>query len=143
MRIKIPVQLIELEENNFHIAVTSVFDDRTSGTWIIDTGASKTVFDKNLADYYTVSGEEEEFHSAGLTDQSVKSEIAVLQPMQLGKFKIAAQKVAIIDLSHINELYEKVTQIKISGLLGSDFLLQHSALIDYKRKTLTLGHQFK
>ena len=50
MRIKIPINIIELEPDNFHIMISSVFTDGNSVNWIIDTGASKTVFNKTLVE---------------------------------------------------------------------------------------------
>jgi hypothetical protein len=57
MKIKIPLQLVELETGNFHLIATGTFPDGTTGNWAVDTGASKTVFDKNLASFYSVSPE--------------------------------------------------------------------------------------
>lgn len=139
MRIKIPIQVIALEEHNFHIAITCRFYDGTSGLWIIDTGASKTVFDKNRADYFFDSGEEEEFHSAGISNEPLKSAIATLKPLQFEKFNIEQLTVALLDLAHINELYQKVTNREICGLIGSDFLLKYAAVIDYKKRLLILS----
>lgn len=138
MRIKIPIQIIELEKHNFHIAITCRFFDGTAGLWIIDTGASKTVFDKNRIDYYTDSGEEEEIHSVGISDQPLKSAIAKLKSLQFEKLNIQQLKVALLDLAHINEVYQKVTNLEICGLIGSDFLLKYKAVIDYKKRRLIL-----
>lgn len=138
MRIKITLQIIELEEQNFHISIQCRFYDGTAGTWIIDTGASKSVFDKSSIDFYSEAGEEEEIHSAGISDQPLKSSIAVLKPLQFGHFKVVEMKVALLDLSHINDLYKKASNIEICGLIGSDFLLRYKAVIDYKKKLLIL-----
>ncbi len=139
MRIKIPIEIIELESDNYHIMVSSVFADGISVNWIIDTGASKTVFDKTLVEYYSVSeGESDEIHTAGIGEQPMNVILAELNSMSFGKLKTDTQKVALLDLSHINELYSKVSDIKISGLLGGDFLMKHRALIDYQKKLLIL-----
>jgi hypothetical protein len=47
-------------------------------------------------------------------------------------------KVALLDLSHINELYKRATDLEICGLIGGDFLTKHHALIDYKRKIMKI-----
>jgi hypothetical protein len=46
--------------------------------------------------------------------------------------------VVLIDLSHVNDLYRKFTDKRVAGLIGSDFLLKHKAIIDYKRRELVL-----
>jgi hypothetical protein len=138
MRLKIPIQIIELEEQNFHIAIQCKFYTESVGIWVIDTGASKSVFDKTLVDFYKDSGIEEEIHSAGISDQPMKTIITVLKPFYIGTFKIKNMKVALLDLTHINSLYKNAMNMEICGLIGSDFLLKHSAVIDYKKKRLTL-----
>ena len=139
MKNKIPLQLIELEAGNFHLIVTGTFPDVTIGYWAVDTGASKTVFDKNLTSFYSVSpGAEEEIHSAGIGEKPVETSLGMLSAFSLGKFKNRKMKVALLDLSHINQLYKKATDLEICGLIGGDFLTRHKAVIDYKRKIMVL-----
>ena len=139
MKMKIPVHIIELEEDNFHLIITGKFENGTKGNWAIDTGASKTVFDKNLTEQYSVSEDEtEEIHSAGIGDKPLETTAARLKTFYLGKLKIESLKVALLDLSHINELYIKATDLEICGLIGGDFLMKHKAVIDYKKKILLL-----
>ncbi|MBN1986539.1 MAG: aspartyl protease family protein [Prolixibacteraceae bacterium] len=140
MKIKIPLQIIELEEGNFHITATGKFSNGTSGTWAIDTGASKTVFDKNLEGLYSLSEETtEEIHSAGIGEKPLVTRIGTMNTFYLGRLKVENLKVALIDLSHINQLYYKATNLEICGLIGGDFLLKHKAVIDYKKKVLQLS----
>lgn len=139
MKIKIPIQLVELEEQNYHILVRSQFSDETIGIWVIDTGASKTVFDKNLTQYYTeLEGEHEELHTAGISEQTLETSLGVLELLRFGKREMKSLKVALIDLSHINELYKKAANLQLCGLIGSDFLLKHNAVIDYRKRELVL-----
>lgn len=139
MRIKIPINIIELEPENYHIIINSFFSDRENRNWVIDTGASKTVFDKSLAEYYSVlDGESDEIHTAGKGEQPLEISMALLNQLQIGKLKTEDLKVALLDLSHINELYSKATELEICGLIGGDFLMKYMAVIDYKRKILRL-----
>jgi hypothetical protein len=137
MRIKIPLKVIELEPYNYHIMVSSVFADGKSANWIVDTGASKTVFDKNRVEYYSaLEGELDEIHTAGIGEEPMDVTLAELKNLSFGKLNIESQRVALLDLSHINELYSKVTDVEISGLLGSDFLMSYKAVIDYKKQVI-------
>lgn len=139
MKIKIPVQLVELEDDNFHLVVDSKLSDGTKGYWVIDTGASKTVFDKILSENYREElHETEEIHTAGIGEKPLESSVGYLKQLSFGKLKMDKLRVALLDLSHINQLYSKVSSFKICGLLGSDFLLKHKAVIDYKKKQLVL-----
>ena len=140
MRIKIPLQIIELEPDNYHIIISSAFFDGTIGNWIIDTGASKTVFDKNLVEYYSVlEGESDEIHTAGVEEQPQEISLALLKPIQFGKLNVENYKVALLDLSHINKLYSKITDLNICGLIGSDFLMKYGAVINYKKRVMMLN----
>jgi hypothetical protein len=139
MRIKIPIHIIELEPGNFHIVISSLFTNGENLNWVIDTGASKTVFDKNLIAYYTVlEGESDEIHTAGIGEQPQEISMALLHQLKFAKLKINNLKVALLDLSHINQLYSKATGLKVCGLLGGDFLMKYKAVIDYKQKRLLL-----
>ena len=140
MRIKIPLQITELEPDNYHIIISGNFNDKETANWIIDTGASKTVFDKNLVEYYSVlEGEADEIHTAGSEEQPQEISLAVLKSVQIGKLKVENLKVALLDLSHINKLYSKITDLKICGLIGSDFLMKYRAVIDYKKSRITIS----
>ncbi|SHF54516.1 Aspartyl protease [Mariniphaga anaerophila] len=139
MKIKVPLQVVELEDDNFHLVVNSFFADGTSGFWVVDTGASKTVFDKNLHSFYeSEESGSDQLHTAGIGDKPIETTIAYLLPFSLGKLKVKHLKAALLDLSHINKLYSKVTSLKICGLLGGDFLMHHKAVIDYKKKIMVL-----
>ncbi len=140
MRIKIPIKIIELEPDNYHIIISGEFADGKKGNWVIDTGASKTVFDKNLAQYYSeLHGESDQIHTAGIGDEPQDISLGLLNAFQIGKLKVEKLKVALLDLSHINNLYSKCSEIKICGLFGSDFLLNYNAVIDYKKQLLFLN----
>lgn len=139
MKIKIPLRLIELEDNNFHLVAESVLPDNKTGFWIVDTGASKTVFDKNLSENFNeVESSPEEIHTAGIGEKPLESSVGCLKTFTLGKLQVGQMRVALLDLSHINNYYSKATNLKICGLLGSDFLQSHEAVVDYKKKRLVL-----
>jgi len=136
---KISIEVIELEQDNYHLLVNSRFSNGNERKWVIDTGASKSVFDLNLAECFKpVEGLTEELHSAGFYDEPIKSTLGILNSFSIGKFRIDQMKAAVMDLSHINALYSKYSGIKICGLLGGDFLIRYKAVIDYRKKRLIL-----
>ncbi|MCK3683829.1 aspartyl protease family protein [Maribellus sp. YY47] len=139
MRTKIPIKIIELEHSNFHLLVSSNFYDETEGMWVIDTGASKSVFDQNLEKYVArVEERTEDLHSAGIGAEPMKSSLCTLKDISFGKLKVTAMGAALLDLNHINELYANATDVQICGLLGGDFLMKYRAVVDYKRELLIL-----
>ncbi|MFW6289396.1 MAG: retropepsin-like aspartic protease [Mariniphaga sp.] len=139
MKIKVDLQFIELEDDNLHLVVASGFKSGETGNWIIDTGASRTVFDLNLESLYRLDGEEtDQLHTAGIGDKTIKTAVGRLSDFTLGKLTVENLRVALIDLSHINRFYAQAAGMQICGLLGSDFLLLHKAVIDFDKKLLIL-----
>ncbi len=140
MKYVIPLELIRLEEESFHLALSSRFEEGGDGLWIIDTGASKTVFDISLTGRYDTAypGTVPEIQSAGIGTGLFSTPLALLHPFSIGELRVEAMSVALIDLTQINHFYTKTADRKICGLLGSDFLLRFKAVIDYARQRMAL-----
>src|SRR5690554_5728671 len=139
MKYKVALQLVELEDNDFHLIAPARFPDNEIHYWIIDTGASKTVFDLNLKHLFNSEGETyDQIHTAGIGEKPIQTTIAELKPFKLNKLQVKYLKVALLDLSHINKFYSNAANLNICGLLGSDFLLKSNAIVDYKSRTLRL-----
>lgn len=136
--IKIPIQVIELEHDNYHILIEGTFQDGTSSNWVIDTGASKTVLDRNLNEYYELieSDNLDDYQSAGINQGMTETAVGKLTCLRFGDLEIAGQKVALIDLNHVNEIYRKYSSFQIAGLLGGDILMRHRCKIDYAGKVI-------
>lgn len=139
MKIKIPLRLVEPEEESYHLAAVTLFEDKTIVFWIVDTGASKSVFDKNMTEYFIESSEKNEpMHTTGITDTPLKTTLAQMKPFSIGKLTVPNLEVALIDLTHINDFYPDSAKIKICGMLGGDFLMKYKAIIDYRKNELKL-----
>lgn len=136
--IELPLHIIELEYENYHVLLKGSFGDGTPRYWVVDTGASKTVLDKNLVDYYQLIDSEnpEDYQSAGINQGMTETAIGRLTSLRFGEIEIAEHKVALIDLSHVNEIYSKYTSHPIAGLLGGDLLMRYQCKIDYAGKTI-------
>lgn len=135
---ELPLQIIELEHENYHILIEGKFNDNTSASWIIDTGASKTVLDLNLDSFYEKLEPEndEDYQSAGINQGMMETSVGKMESLWFGDLEIEAHKVALIDLNHVNEIYSKYTSRRITGLLGGDILMRYKCVIDYDRKTI-------
>ncbi len=136
--IEIPLQIVELEHDNYHILIEGYFEDKTPSCWIIDTGASKTVLDVNLSSYYELidSDDMDDYQSAGINQGMMETSVGKMPLLRFNNLEITNQKVALIDLNHVNEIYEKYTSCKISGLLGGDILMHYKCTIDYERRVI-------
>jgi len=136
--IEIPLIIIELEKDNFHILIEGFFEDQVPLYWIIDTGASKTVLDVNLGASYEIieSDNIEDYQSAGINQGMMETLVGKMLEINFNGLSIEGLKVALIDLSHVNDIYSKFSSVQVAGLLGSDILMQYKCLIDYDRKII-------
>jgi hypothetical protein len=139
MKTVLPIDIVTLgEDNSFHLFVSGSINGKEYDL-LIDTGASHTIFDASLIPEAPVSDlESHDIQSAGIHAGELKSSIGHIQKFKLGDLKRADWTVVLIDLTHVNDLYKKFTHKRVAGLIGSDFLLRHKAIIDYKRRELVL-----
>ena len=144
MTTKIPITIINIENEGFHLLIDAKINNKKARL-IIDTGASSTVFDKEKIKKFV---DEKKFISndklsTGLGTNSMKSEKTVLEKIIFGDLTIKKQPILLLDLSHVNNSYKSIGLKAIDGVLGSDLLLQFDAIIDYKKCKLTLTKKGK
>lgn len=137
MEIKVPIEVVELEDNSFHI-ITTLEIGSIVGDFIIDTGASVTVIDKQTPFSYEPLDDVSEINSGGVCGEINEVQLVNIKSLQIGNHTIENIRAAVIDLQYVNSLYEKHLQRRVAGLLGCDFLVEHEAIIDYGNKELTL-----
>ena len=136
----IPLQIIDLQNDGFHPLVEVVVFGKPF-ILVLDTGATKTAFDKELLQQ---ANQETEFSdsdqlSSGLGTNTMASYTALIFDMQIGPLAIPPFEVAVLDLSTINIAYSQLNKPQVLGVLGGDILMQYKALIDYGASTLTLN----
>jgi predicted aspartyl protease len=135
----LPIELLFIEDDGFHLMIRAFINQKTA--WmLIDTGASKTVFDREQIKKFM---DEKEFGvneklSTGLGTNSMQTHSAILKKIEFGELVITDFKTILLDLSHVNESYHKLGLPAIDGVLGSDLLVKYSAVIDYKSKKLKM-----
>lgn len=135
----LPIELLFIEDAGYHLLVKGKVNGKTA-TLLIDTGASKTVFDRGRILRFA---EEKSFVtleklSTGLGTSSMETMAVVLKKFQLAKLAVANFEAIVIDLSHVNITYAKLDLPAIDGVLGSDLMVKYDAVIDYKKKELKL-----
>ena len=139
MKYEIPISLVEIEKNNFHLFVNVIFNDDETGEIIIDTGASKTVFDAGrLQKYSKIVELDEEIKSSGINANLTDAQLVTVNKIQIGDLVIKNFNSVLFNLDHINSLYADINNKQIWGLLGGDFLTKYNAKIDYENKLLIL-----
>ena|ERR1700744_146759 len=139
MVVTVPLHIIDLNQDGFHPLLTiKVFGKKF--TVVLDTGASKTAFDKALLQQANESAliTESGILSTGLGTNSMASFTAVIHDMRIGRLKIPEFEVAVLDLSTINFAYEQMGHPQVLGVIGGDILMQYNAVINYGKRTLRL-----
>jgi predicted aspartyl protease len=140
MAIKIPIRLLNIEGDGFHLQVKIKINGKVANA-IIDTGASKTVFDKtrinNFLKKETLT--EHDRMSTGLGTASMQSHAVMLKKLSIGKLDILDYNGVVLDLSHVNQTYVTIGLKPIDAVVGSDVMEKYKAVIDYSKKTLSMS----
>ena len=137
MMLEISFEIVELEANTFHPLVKAEFPGLEEHWWVIDSGASKSVFDVSLTRYYKTN-EDDSVMATGLGKEVVETSSGTILELIIGGFNFGLLKVALVDFRHINEEYAKFSDKKIVGLIGCDFLYSRKAIINFELKKIVL-----
>lgn len=137
--LSIPLELIDFHDAGFHLLVEVVVFGQNFKA-VLDTGASKTVFDKAIVGKYIKSGELviSDKLSTGLGTNNMESHTIVLPVLKIGKFKLRNFEVAVLDLSAISQAYASLNLPPLIGVIGGDILHQYKGIINYKKLHLKL-----
>jgi clan AA aspartic protease (TIGR02281 family) len=140
MKTEIPIKMLKLEDG-FHLLV-SIRVNGKSAKFLVDTGASKTVLDRSRSSRFLSVNKFEKHDklSTGLGTSNMKSHLALIDKISLGKISLKNYKAVIIDLSHVNVAYGQINQKPIDGVLGSDILNKYKSVIDYGKRKLLLHY---
>lgn len=139
MLCKIPFEFVAIEADGVHIILQAKINE-VPCRLLIDTGASRTVFDQNRITNFVTDPqtEENEQLSTGLGTNDMKSHIITLASLKIGNLFLRDYLCVIIDMIHINQSFETYGLQAIDGVLGGDILLAYKAEIDYRKKELRL-----
>jgi hypothetical protein len=138
MKTIVPIEIVNLgDKSSHHLFVKGSINGKTYDL-LLDTGASQTVFDLLLVPEMKKKAGQPEIQSAGINVGELKTSFGSILKFKLGALRLKDWQVVRIDLSHVNETYKRFSSKQVAGLIGSDFLLRHQAIINYKKKHLVL-----
>ncbi len=137
MRITLPMEIVSLDSHSYHLFLKASVGE-TEIDILIDTGASRTVFDPLLIVEEPFESEMQ-LQTAGISAEALPMTFGRIPQLFLGDWEIRNLSVAAMDFSKVNEWYARYAERKISALMGSDFLLAHKAVIDYRRSCVTFS----
>ena len=137
--IEVPIQLLDIEGDGFHIMVKGSIHDKEAN-FLIDTGASRSVFDpKTISSFIdNLKFEKKEGLTAGVGSSDLESSTFVIDHMSIGELRITDYEGVALDLENIHEMYDKLELPHIDGIIGGDLLRQYKAVINYRSKKLRL-----
>ena len=140
---KIPLETIRLQPDGFHILV-EIELLRTKFNMVVDTGASKTVLDKETL---LASGidpatlQNTDVLSTGLGTNTMESFFVHIPELRINDWHIKNYDFAVLDLSSINNAYRQMKLQPVVGVLGGDILQAYGAVIDYKKSIMQLNNR--
>lgn len=137
-KIKIPLRLINLNDDGFHLLMEVVVFKKKHYA-VLDTGASRSVFDKALLEAHLETQEmiNEDINAATLFTSTTTIQ-AQIPTWRIGKLKIKKYEAVAFDLQSVSQTYEQFGHPPISCIVGGDILMEYKAKIDYKKLTLIL-----
>lgn len=137
----IPLTVLNLQDDGFHLLLEVIVFGKQFKA-VLDTGASKTVFDKETVEKYLHADmvlQDTDLMSTGLGTTTMQSFILTVPDLQLGGLHLRRYEVAVLDLSTINFAYQQLAIDPVIGVIGGDILVQYGGIIDYRKQILRLG----
>lgn len=137
-KIVVPIKIIAIETDGFHLIVKSRINGK-SARLLVDTGASRTVFDINKKEKFIKKQElvKNKSLSTGIGTNKMVSHSSVINKFSIDQLIIFEYEGVFIDLSIVNSSYQQINIKPIDGVLGSDLLKQFNAIINFEKQTLT------
>lgn len=133
--ISVPLILVNLQDNGFHILVEIVvFGEKQFA--VVDTGASRSVFDKGLVEKHIPHLQENQEQQAATIFSSTTTLVGTIPLLQIGKLKLPDYETVAIDLQSVSDTYIQMGQPSIAGIIGGDILMQFKCKIDYQKRIL-------
>ncbi|MFN3445652.1 MAG: retropepsin-like aspartic protease [Bacteroidia bacterium] len=140
MKYKIKMEVCELEKKNFHLFVSLKIGNE-SARLLVDTGASKTVFDSERVLQFVKEKKikTNDSKSVGLGVADMETKVVKLKNLTIGKLLLSKLEVAVLPIAHVNETYKQIDLPPIDGVLGSDFFMKYKATINYRNAEIVLN----
>jgi predicted aspartyl protease len=134
---EVAFRLLEIEQDGFHLLLEGKINGK-SANFIIDTGASRSVFDQISIQAFIEDPEfnQNERLSSGIGTNSMASMVTTISSLQFGDLNIEDYTAIVIDLQHVHASYSLLKLPEIKGILGGDILAEYKAVINYKKRKI-------
>ncbi len=126
-------------ESGYHLSLEVVIN-RKKCRMVLDTGASRTVLDKDEIKRLVKEElrEMEGKKSAGLGTDGMTTHSAEIKRFKINSLIIENMEVLVLDLAILNRSYDQLGHERVAGVMGSDLLIRHRAKIDLAKNRLVM-----
>ena len=104
--------------------------------FLVDTGGGGTLIDMSKKDKYGLEPLGEREYAAGIG--SVSSLVRTSAILQVNGKEFKSDNLFLMDISYLNAEFKKTKGRQVDGVLGTDFLERHKAIIDYLHSKMYL-----
>ena len=118
-----------------HITVTLQVNGKPC-VFLVDTGGGATLIDISKKDWYQLSPQTVRDYAAGIGSATPLVRTAGMFSINGTEFR--NDSLFLMDISYVNAEFKKTRSRQVDGVLGTDFLEKHKAIIDYSRSALYL-----
>lgn len=135
--ITVPLILINLQDDGFHLLV-EIFVFGETLFAVLDTGASRSVFDQTLMEKHVKEisiSEETQAATIFSTSSTLTGDVPKLK---IGKLTLKNYPAVALDLQSVTATYLAMGHPAISAIIGGDILMKYKAKIDYQKQVLRL-----
>ena len=108
------------------------------GKFILDTGASNSCVDFNIATHFKLDPRHSPTMAAGAGATGMATKLAKRNKLKAGRWIFDNFELVVFDLSHVNLALEQHKAKPVQGILGADILLHGQGIIDYANRHLYL-----
>ena len=108
------------------------------GSFILDTGASSSCVDIQLASFFKLETEPSTVLAAGAGATDMLTEISKSNTIKISAWKRDKLPIVLFDLTHVNTALENHKAAPVHGILGADILNLGKGIIDYQYNCLYL-----
>jgi hypothetical protein len=142
MQVVLPMDIVSIQGDGYHLFI-KIKIGRKAFRMLVDTGASRTVFDSTdialKLPHIELSNADQ--LSVGLGSSGIAGKIAMMGNLSFKGLKINKYTTMLLDLSHVNDSYKGLGLEPIDGVLGSDLMHELAAIINFYDSTITLSKQ--
>ncbi len=135
--ITVPLTLINLQDDGFHLLVEIVvFNEKLFA--VLDTGASRSVFDKTFMEKHVLDLQESEAAQAATIFSTTSTYQGTIPKLKIGQLTIKSYPAVALDLQSVTATYQQLGHPAIAAIIGGDILMGYKAKIDYRKYLLRL-----